>query len=207
MAHDYGEFYGELMSLALDGRLTTQERVTLQSHLATCEECRAQWAAFQQVDLTLSSAAQVMPAPGFAARFAQRLARQSQVERIEVQRTLRRQVLAGIGVLATGAAAMALLVVSLLVTAWSGIDGLANLAKGSPSLLSQGFELTARWLVTLHALGETVFSVLNVLTSSGGPILAAYMLVLIVVAAVWVSVMRGAFKRWNRTTLPVLVWL
>jgi hypothetical protein len=95
----------------------------------------------------------------------------------------------------------------LLITAWSGIGSLANLVEGAPSLLSNWFELTARWLVTLHALGESAFSVVDVLTSSGGPILAGYVLVLVVVIAAWVSVMRGAFKRWNGTMLPVLAWL
>jgi len=66
MTHGYGEQahdYGEQMSLMLDGRLTASERAELQVHLETCDACRAQWAAFQQVDRMLSNAAQTAPAP------------------------------------------------------------------------------------------------------------------------------------------------
>ena len=205
MAHDYGE----PMSLMLDGRLSARERAKLMAHLATCEECRAQWAAFQQVDRVLTSAAQVAPAPGFAARFAGRLARQP------ARRAAPRRVFAGIGVFATGAAAMALLVVSMLWAVWESVSVLAqgalslliNLVAGAPSQLGYLISLAARWFVTLHALNEAGQSVIGVLSPSAGPILASYTLILAAVALAWTALVRGISGRWNTTTLPALVWL
>ena len=205
MAHDYGE----PMSLMLDGRLSARERAELMAHLATCEECRAQWAAFQQVDRVLTRAALVAPAPGFAARFAGRLARQP------ARRAAPRRVFAGIGVFATGAAAMALLVVSMLWAVWESVSVLAqgalslliNLVAGAPSQLGYLISLAARWFVTLHALNEAGQSVISALSPSAGPILASYTLILAAVALAWTALMRGISGRWNTTTLPALVWL
>jgi anti-sigma factor RsiW len=204
MAHDYGE----RMSLMLDGRLNARERADLTAHLATCEECRARWAAFQQVDRVLTSAAQVAPAPGFAARFAGRLARQP------ARRAAPRRVFAGIGVFATGAAAIALIAVSVLWIVWEGVSTLVqgapslliNLVAGAPSQLGYLVSLAARWLVTLHALNEAGQSIIGALSPSAGPILAGYVLMLVVVVAAWATVMRAVSGRQNTVTLPVLIF-
>ncbi len=205
IAHDYGE----QMSLMLDGRLGVPERAELQAHLETCDACRARWAAFQQVDRMLSNAAQVAPVPGFAARFAGRLARQ------EAQRRARQRVIGAIGVFATGTAALALLLIPALIAAWNGIGDLVRVVSSvlnsgvisAPALLSRWLELAARWLVTLRALSEVGRSTAAALSSSAGPILAAYVLMLVVVTAAWIMVVRGVSGRKNRITLPVLVWL
>lgn len=204
MAHDYGE----RMSLMLDGRLNARERADLTAHLATCEECRARWAAFQQVDRVLASAAQVAPAPGFAARFAGRLARQP------ARRIAPRRVFAGIGAFATGAAAIALLAVPMLLAVWEGIRTLVqgallllgSLVAGAPTQLGYSISLAARWLVTLRALNEAGQSIIGALSPSAGPILAGYVLMLVVVVAAWATVMRAVSGRQNTMTLPVLVF-
>ena len=204
MAHDYGE----RMSLMLDGRLNARERADLTAHLATCEECCARWAAFQQVDRVLASAALVAPAPGFAARFAGRLARQP------ARRTAPRRVFAGIGAFATGAAAIALLAVPMLLAVWEGIRTLVqgallllgSLVAGAPTQLGYSISLAARWLVTLHALNEAGQSIIGALSPSAGPILAGYVLMLVVVVAAWATVMRAVSGRQNTMTLPVLVF-
>ena len=205
MAHDYDE----QMSLMLDGQLAAQERAKLEAHLAVCGACRARWVAFQQVDHVLANAAQVMPAPGFAARFATRRVRQ------EARRRVPQRVLGGIGVFATGAVALALLAMSTLIAAWQVIGDLAkggspllnNLVAGVPSQLGYLLVLAARWLVTLRAFGAAGEATLNVLARSGGPILAGYILILAGIMAAWAMVMRSAFGRKNTMTLPVLVWL
>jgi anti-sigma factor RsiW len=197
MTHDYGE----RMSLAMDGRLSAQERADLASHLAACDECRARWAAFQQVDRVLSSASQVMPAPGFAARFAARLAQQ---QALHAQRAKRQRALAGVGAFAAGAIALALLVVPVVLGAWTSITGLVT---GAPTLLANIVEMTARWWVTFSALGEAGRSILDVLGPSSGPIVMGYALMLIVIVAAWASVMRELAGRRNAMTLPALVWL
>jgi anti-sigma factor RsiW len=196
MTHDYGE----RMSLALDGRLSAQERAELEMHLAGCGECRVRWAAFQLVDHVLSSAPQVAPAPGFAMRFSTRWARQ---QALQAQRARRERVLAGAGVLAVGAIALALLVVPLVVVAWTG---LGSLVTGTPTLLADSVERVARWWVTLRALGEASRSLIGVLAPSSGPFIAGYALMLVVILAAWVSTMRGLSRRWDAMTLPVLIW-
>jgi len=205
ITHDHGE----QMSLMLDGRLGAAERAELLAHLETCDACRAQWAAFQQVDRMLSNAAQTAPAPGFAARFAVRLARQ------EAQRRARHRVIGAVGVFATGTAALALILIPTLIAAWDRMGDLVRVVSsvfnsgviGAPALLSRRIELAARWLVTLRALGEAGRSTAAVLSSSAGPILASYVLMLVVVMAAWIMVVRSVSGRGNRITLPVLVWL
>lgn len=210
--YGYGEQthdYGEQMSLMLDGRLGAEEWKELQAHLETCDACRAQWAAFQQVDRMLSNAAQAAPAPGFAARFSARLARQ------EAQRRARQRIVGAVGVFAAGTAALALILIPILVAAWNGIGDLVRVVSSvlnsgvlsAPALLSRWIELAARWLVTLGALGEAGRSTAAALSSSAGSILAAYVLMLVAVMAAWVMVVRGVSGRKNRITLPVLVWL
>jgi len=204
MAHDYDE----RMSLMLDGRLNAREQADLTAHLATCEECRARWAAFQQVDRVLTSAALVAPAPGFAARFAGRLARQP------ARRTAPRRVFARIGAFATGAAAIALLAVPMLLAVWDSIRTLVqgvplllgSLVAGAPTQLGYSISLAARWLVTLRALNEAGQSIIGALSPSAGPILAGYVLMLVVVVAAWATVMRAVSGRQNTMTLPVLVF-
>jgi len=197
MTHDYGK----RMSLALDGRLSAQERADLYAHLAACDECRTRWAAFQQVDRVLASAPQVMPAPGFAARFTARLALQ---QARQAQRARRERAYAGVGVFAAGAIALTLLVVPVVLGAWTSITGLVT---GAPTLLANIVEMTARWWVTFSALSEAGRSILDVLGPSSGPIVMAYALMLIVIVAAWGSVMRGLARRRNTLTLPVFVWL
>jgi len=196
MTHDYAE----RMSLALDGRLSAQERAELDVHLAACDECRVRWAAFRQVDHVLSGALQVVPAPGFAMRFSAKLAKQ---QVLQAQRAKRERVIAGIGVFAAGGIALALLVVPLVVVA---LTGLSSLVAGTPTLLANTVEIVARWWVTLSALGEASQSLIGVLAPSSGPIIAGYALMLFVIMVAWVSVMRGLSRRWNTATAPVLIW-
>jgi anti-sigma factor RsiW len=133
------------MSLMLDGRLAARERAELEAHLATCPECQARWAAFQQVDWVLSNAATFAPTPGFVNRFAARLAQQQ----VELARRARRERTgAWVGVFATGLAALALLVVPALLATWSSLGGFA---EGAPTLFVSAVEELARWLVTLSS--------------------------------------------------------
>jgi len=193
MTHDYTE----RMSLMLDGRLSAQERAEFEAHLAVCGECHARWEAFQQVHRVLSDAVMVMSAPGFAHRFAARLARQA-------QRSKRERAMAWVGVFAAGTAALALLIIPTVVAAWSGVNGLI---ESAPTMVVTLLEGVARWLVTLSALGEAGRSIVDTLFASGGPILIAYAMLLVFVTAAWITVMRGVSRRSNRVTLPVLLWL
>jgi hypothetical protein len=123
-------------------------------------------------------------------------------------------VFAGIGVFATGAAAIALIAVSVLWTVWEGVSTLVqgapslliNLVAGAPSQLGYLVSLAARWLVTLHALNEAGHSIIGALSPAAGPILAGYVLMLVVVVAAWATVMRAVSGRQNTMTLPVLIF-
>ncbi len=187
--------YEEWMSLALDGRLSAQEHAALESHLAACDECRARWAAFQQVDHLLTRAAQVSPAPGFSARVAARLAHEQAHRRARApQMPVEWRIIAGIGAVSAGVMAIVLLVVPALVAAWYGIGGLM---ESGPSILGSGVELAARLLVTLQAFGEAGRSTAAIFARSGGRLLLGYLLVLLLVTATWLAVIRGAFRRWT----------
>jgi len=197
MTHDYSE----RMSLMLDGRLSAQERAELEAHLAICSKCHARWATFQQVDRALANAATFAPAPGFANRFATRLAkRQAELAR----RAKRERAIAWVGTLAAGTAALALLFIPALIAAWSGINGFV---ESAPTLFVNAVEEIARWLVTLGALSEAGRSLLSTLATSGGPLLVGYGLMLVLVVATWAVVMKNVARRWNTVTLPVLAWL
>jgi anti-sigma factor RsiW len=197
MAHDYSE----QMSLMLDGRLARQECVELEAHLAACSECRARWAAFQQIDQVLSTAATFAPAPGFAGRLAARLARQ---RTLQAARARRERTISWLGVLMAGFGTLALLIVPTLIAAWAGLN---TLWEGAPTLFVSVVGEIARWLVTLGAFVEVGRSILGTLfgSASGGPIVAAYVLMLILVPAAWVMVMKNVSRRWNSLTLPALL--
>jgi hypothetical protein len=106
-------------------------------------------------------------------------------------------------VLAVGGIALALLVVPLVIVAWTS---LSSLVTGTPTLLANAVESVARWWVTLRALGEASQSLISVLAPSSGPIIAGYALMLAVVLAAWAWAMRGLSRRGNSMTLPVLIW-
>jgi predicted anti-sigma-YlaC factor YlaD len=64
------------MTEALDNALDARKRTEHFAHLRQCTSCREQWAALQRVDDLFRDAVLFAPAPGFTARFQQRLARQ-----------------------------------------------------------------------------------------------------------------------------------
>lgn len=191
---DHG--YDEPMSLALDGQLPPQERAALDLHLAACADCRKRWEAFQSIDLALSSAQAVMPAPGFAARVAARLAQQQQA-----QQAAQYRLAAWLGALtaALTAAAIGLVPGFLAIGQW-----VSALPSRFPSIVGNTLTVIGHWLLALWALGEAGESVAGLLASSGGPILAAYTIVLIAILAGWVWVMRSVYRRGNRIVISIL---
>ncbi len=191
---DHG--YDETMSLALDGQLSPQDRADLDLHLATCTDCRKRWEAFQSIDHALSGAQAVMPAPGFAARFAVRLAQQQQA-----QQAAQYRMLTWLGAMAAAATAVAIgLVPSILIVG----QWLRELPSRAPSIVGNALTLIGRWFLALRALGEAGESVAGLLASSGGPILAAYTIALIAIVAAWIWIMRSVSRRGNRITLSIL---
>jgi anti-sigma factor RsiW len=100
----------ELMSLALDGLLSGDERRTLDQHLATCESCAAVWDAMSEVSEMMWASPIVAPPAGFARSVVSELEARQQKER------LRRQ---GIATIVSLVALLA--TVGLLASVWMGL--------------------------------------------------------------------------------------
>jgi predicted anti-sigma-YlaC factor YlaD len=71
--------FTEKISFWLDNELSAAEAAELQAHLAGCHTCQRTYQALQQVDTLLRRGSSVVvgPAPGFTARFENRLAQQA----------------------------------------------------------------------------------------------------------------------------------
>jgi len=65
----------ELLSLRLDRRLSSDEERCLQAHLASCEACREEWQALQQVHRLFGQARMVAPPPLMKERIMARIRR------------------------------------------------------------------------------------------------------------------------------------
>lgn len=80
-AHDE---YGQMMSLALDDLLESQETARLESHLAECARCRDRWRLWQALDGALQAAPMTDPSPGFVLNFGRQLASQERKRRVRL---------------------------------------------------------------------------------------------------------------------------
>src|SRR4051812_19542812 len=95
--------YHAAMQGVLDGDLTLADRRDLETHLATCASCQAQWAALSRMHRLFKAAPLAAPRAGFNSRFQARLA----------QRRARPRALWGALALGGGAVAASALVVPL----------------------------------------------------------------------------------------------
>lgn len=78
MAHNN---YHNMMSLALDGLLASDEQDALELHLSTCAACTAAWEAMRQLDILFSRPPVAEPPPDFSASVMARVAAQKSNER------------------------------------------------------------------------------------------------------------------------------
>jgi len=65
-----------------DERLSGPPLVTITQHLATCQECRAEWTAFRNAMLAVSDLGGAEPSLGFAARVRQRIQAPTRFQRL-----------------------------------------------------------------------------------------------------------------------------
>lgn len=70
--------YTDLMSLSLDGMLSTGEQQQLDHHLSTCPACQATWSKWQRISHVLTVQPFAGPPPGFALRLDSALQRREQ---------------------------------------------------------------------------------------------------------------------------------
>ena len=121
----------ELMSLQLDNMLEEAKRLELDAHLGGCALCQEAWAAMRQVSMLFAAAPMVAPAPGFAQRVSERIAK----------RQSRKQLVAGYVVLAAGL----LLLLALPLTYLAGpISTVGRAVAQQPEMVSNGLGLLAR---------------------------------------------------------------
>lgn len=72
----------ELFSARIDGRLTREERLSLEHHIEGCADCRREWGHFSQTVTLLHSVREVRAPAGFAARVIQGPAREPRHRRL-----------------------------------------------------------------------------------------------------------------------------
>jgi len=119
------------MSLALDGRLSADQRMRLDRHLVDCPACQAEWKVMQMTSDWLAESPMVGPPLGFAVRIDRRL---------EESSARRRRLLGGLaaatsGLSLAGATLVVLAVIglALVVGRWGG----ASVAPSGQVVVSQ----------------------------------------------------------------------
>ncbi len=133
------EHAGEMMSARLDGRLSGAESEVLDSHLAACSKCRAEWRALLSVDQFLASPP-LSPAPGYL--------RSRVMARVERRQWARR--------VAVGGAALALgTVVLAMLTLAPVLLGLTNAGSALNTLLIVGGEAVAQAAALIGTAART----------------------------------------------------
>lgn len=165
MQHDYTE----LMSAALDGRLTPRERAGWDKHLASCPSCQERWQALCAMDRLLAGAELVAPPPDFTQRVALRLAQEQAVSP--------RRLLAGVGLLAAGWIGL-LIVACAQALLW-------NVSGGIPTWLGNAVQAAAQWWIFIRAVVEAARSIAHFIPPWGTGLALAFALLLIALAVAW----------------------
>lgn len=130
----------EMMSLRLDGRLSSVEMALLDEHLAGCTACQTEWEGLYRLHCMLDSAPMIQ-APVHL--------RVNVLSRLE-QRDRARRVIIGGTALALGTATLALLMLA------PALLGLLNTTSIAPAMLSGGPETAAHVLSACETLGRTL---------------------------------------------------
>lgn len=162
----------ELMSLRLDGPLSSEDEVGLQQHLASCAGCRQAWAHMQAVSAVLARASFVAPGPGFSARVMAHIRRERR----------RAAMLRSGGIVLLSAIIVAAIAVVPLAT-------FVNVGIHNPAvvhaLLSAGL-----WLVDIgRTLAGAVQAVLRaLLLGLSWPVLLGYLMIAVAALLTWVRI-------------------
>lgn len=185
MAHDYTR----LMSAALDGRLSEQERVEWDAHRAACPHCRQRWQALQGVDSLFRGASLAGPEPAFTARFAARLARQQATPQAD------KRLWVGVTILAIGA--LATLVRAAWPLAWD-LFALSRALNGLPAQVAMLLQNIAQLAVTLRTMGTVGGALVGFIT----PWLPAFVLIYAGLLSINASIfVRQINKHWLPATM------
>ncbi|MCR4405742.1 MAG: zf-HC2 domain-containing protein [Anaerolineae bacterium] len=173
--------FSEQMSLALDKQLSAREENELRAHLRTCDACRAQWDALQEIERLFATAPLISPPACFAVRVSARLA----------ERESRRQIIFGVLALVIGAVVL-------------GLISLASLGEVAPALyLLVTTPAAGHGLTVVTELLSTLESVLNALwllavacvRSPAAMICTTYSLIILALNVLWLRVLTSRLLR------------
>lgn len=164
-----------MMSLALDGMLSSEEQGAFEAHLRTCPDCRTEWTRWRQVDALLAAGPVLLPSPGFSARVLERVSRRGQHQR----RLLGGALLLGASLSVWGMVLLALVAAALL---WTVSD---------PSVAIHGAQVLSHLLVAGGLLVKAVrLGLGSIVSPSALPWLVGYACVVLAMTAVWVRLVR-----------------
>lgn len=165
--------YTDKIILYLDDELPPAEAAALETHMASCPACEAEFEALAKLDRLFASAPMVVPPANFVATFELKLE----------QRLNRRRTVAG-------AIIIGLLLAALLgLGTWYGVTQRVNLLD-----LSQIFHLVS-FLTPLVGVAETFLKVLS-LTASGllaltrHPVFWGYITMAVGIISLWMQILR-----------------
>jgi anti-sigma factor RsiW len=168
-----GEQMTELMSMALDKLLGSDDRQRLERHLSTCPHCQAAWESMQQVSLLFEQSPMIGPPLGFAVRVERQLNEKSKK---------RRRVFGGVAVLTSSLslAGVTVAVVALIafgVIAWLGVG---------PMEMQQGTMAISQVASGMGLLGKgTSLFLMDILLRYGPPLVVLVLIGLVVLTGVW----------------------
>jgi len=174
--------WDELMSLSLDGVLSSDQQQQLQAHLADCQTCREQWALASWLSLRLKAEPPAAPAPDFAARVTARLAQRE---------TRRRRLYSTVGICIASVGLWTVAAVGVLV-----LFALLFEPALQAVLVDIGLSLLSSALAILSVLGRALWTVVYALvTRPTVLLLVGYALLAVVLAGFWTRVV---FRRWGQ---------
>jgi len=169
-----------MMSLALDGMLSPEERAAFEAHLRVCPDRQVEWARWQRVDSLLAQAPMLSPAPGFSGRVLERVNRRGRRQ----QRLVRGALLLG-GSLSVWA--LVLLAMAALTLLW---------VIRTPSVAIHGVQVFLQMMTAGGVLLKAMRLWLESMTSpSVLPLLVTYACVMLVLTALWGWLVRGRPRR------------
>lgn len=146
-----------------DVHLSLEQETVLQSHLATCPECRKLQSGWQAARQALRAAPMIRPAPGFQYRFSASLAQRRALQ--AHQRQIRNLILGlSISVIAT-----ALLLLVVILAAASPVDILVRTTEIITGLIGWWNRASRLLIATLQ---QPVALVIWILLTSGISLLA-----------------------------------
>ncbi len=142
--------------------ITDQEY--LNQHLATCKQCTELQKAWEQVESILSQSEIVSPAPGFASRFAEKMA-------IEKEHLLKRQTIRSLTILGVLLIVISLLLATIFVLSFSAGDMIVGLVTTYTSLIQAFINLRGMVFQVIHNISPILIAFIWLLLMIWGMLL------------------------------------